>query len=109
MLQFASVDDVYPAQPTAPETREHRRRKGKRDAPEGEEQPTKMEPIVSVATAPRPPSVSMSSLNPELMRMAPYIAAAVLVVIIGLLFDIRNTLKHISDALTRSSARYLRY
>lgn len=110
MLQFASVDDVYPAQPIAPDVREHRRRKGKKDASENEtDQPVKVEPTLTITPTNRPQTATLSSLSPELVRMIPYIAAAIIFVLVGILFDIRNTLKQINDALTRSSTRYSRY
>jgi ABC-type uncharacterized transport system permease subunit len=52
----------------------------------------------------------LSSLQPELLRMMPYIIVTVVAVLLGLLLDIRNTLKQINDTLSHVGAgRYLRY
>lgn len=108
MLQYASVEDVYPQQ--AESNRDHRRRRRKEEPNESLSSPdavTEKSPISTHRTVVSPiePSV-LSSLHPEVVRMIPYAVLIFCCIITGLLFEIRGSLVKINEALQTRRFRY---
>lgn len=111
MLQYASVEDVFSAQPTN-EPRGHRRRSKRKDDG-GNDQPPPNDVQLSTVT-PKQESRHFEStayplISAEFMRMLPYGALLTCILLIGLLFDIRNSLIKINNLLPQLVGRYARY